>query len=89
MKGILRERECPRTQTPFIINLKLLNYDTRRIHPDALSNKEQQLFNKALHHLRSARYEPRDVATHIVPGTNYRFICNAQLPGKEEPIRRW
>lgn len=48
-----------------------------------VSDEERKLFDKALNQLVGVKYEPLVVATQVVAGTNYRFICNAQIPGKE------
>ena len=47
---------------------------TRKITSD-----EEALFHQATATLQGAEYEPQNVATQIVAGTNYRFLCKARL----------
>lgn len=51
-----------------------------------VSAEEKALFEKAMRALIGVRYEPLIVATQVVAGTNYRFICNASIPGKDEYV---
>lgn len=43
----------------------------------ALTAEDTALFEAATHGLTGVSYTPESVATQIVAGTNYRFICTA------------
>ena len=51
------------------------------LHP--VTGQEKQLFEKALKGIVGVGYEPLLAATQVVAGTNYCFICNATIPGKD------
>lgn len=42
-----------------------------------LTNEDKEIFNMALKDLVSISYEPLIVASQVVAGTNYKFVCNA------------
>lgn len=42
-----------------------------------VTEEDFAVFNEALNGLVGVSYEPLIVATQLVNGTNYRFICNA------------
>jgi hypothetical protein len=44
-----------------------------------LSDQEKELFHQTTATLQGVEYEPENVATQIVAGTNYRFLCKARL----------
>ena len=44
-----------------------------------LTSDEKELFHQVTTSLQGAEYEPENVATQIVAGTNYRFLCKARL----------
>ena len=43
-----------------------------------ISDEELQLFEQATASLQGVEYTPLNVATQIVAGTNYRFLCKAR-----------
>ncbi|HRN16378.1 MAG TPA: hypothetical protein PLF38_04905 [Xylanibacter oryzae] len=43
-----------------------------------LTDDDTALFTKVMGHLLGVKYTPLRVATQIVAGTNYRFLCEAQ-----------
>ncbi|MEM9462508.1 MAG: hypothetical protein AAGF11_50635 [Myxococcota bacterium] len=45
----------------------------------ALTSKDKEVFDLATHGLVGVEYTPLKVSTQIVAGTNYRFLCNAQV----------
>lgn len=47
-------------------------------HP--LTPEDQLVFNEALSGFVGVHYEPSEVSTQLVNGTNYRFKCNASVP---------
>lgn len=49
-----------------------------------VSAEEKALFEKAMRALIGVRYEPLIVATQVAAGTNYRYICNASIPGRDD-----
>lgn len=52
-----------------------------------LSKEDLALFRSVTADLDGVRYVPESVATQIVAGTNYRFVCEAVVPGKAEIYR--
>lgn len=44
-----------------------------------VSAEELKIFKKAMHGLVGVNYEPETVATQVVKGTNYKYICNATV----------
>lgn len=45
--------------------------------PHSLSDQEQEIFLRATASLQGVEYKPMNVATQIVAGVNYRFLCKA------------
>lgn len=45
--------------------------------PHSLSDQEQEIFQRATTSLHGVEYKPMNVATQIVAGVNYRFLCKA------------
>ena len=45
--------------------------------PHTLSDQEQEIFQRATASLYGVEYKPMNVATQIVAGVNYRFLCKA------------
>lgn len=43
-----------------------------------LGDQERELFRQVTHGMTGVSYTPESVATQIVAGTNYRFICTAK-----------
>lgn len=43
-----------------------------------VKEQDQALFTKVMSHLLGVKYTPLRVATQIVAGTNYRFLCEAE-----------
>lgn len=43
-----------------------------------LTDEERQLFDAAVASTGDVEYKPMSVATQVVAGTNYRFICKAR-----------
>ena len=48
-----------------------------------LQEQEQQLFRRVTDKLVGVRYTPESVATQVVAGTNYRFVCTAETIAPE------
>lgn len=48
-----------------------------------LQEQEQQLFRRVTDKLVGVRYTPESVATQVVAGTNYRFVCTAETIARE------
>ena len=46
--------------------------------PRSLTDQEELFFQKATANLQGVEYKPENVATQIVAGTNYRFLCKAR-----------
>lgn len=46
-----------------------------------LNIEDKETFHAALKGLVGVHYEPYEVKTQTVAGTNYRFKCHARLPG--------
>lgn len=46
--------------------------------PHDLSEGEQAIFEQATANLQGVEYKPMNVATQIVAGVNYRFLCKAR-----------
>ena len=46
--------------------------------PHDLSDGEQAIFEQATANLEGVEYKPMNVATQIVAGVNYRFLCKAR-----------
>lgn len=44
----------------------------------SLTQSEEQLFQSATASIEGVDYEPVNVATQVVAGTNYRFLCKAR-----------
>lgn len=47
-------------------------------HP--LTPEDQLVFDEALNGFVGVHYEPFEVSTQLVNGTNYRFKCDASIP---------
>ncbi|CAH0535108.1 hypothetical protein VST7929_02769 [Vibrio stylophorae] len=47
----------------------------------ALNDKDMRVFNAAMDGYVGVAYQPREVATQVVSGINYRYKCDATLPG--------
>lgn len=45
-----------------------------------LTPEDQLVFDEALSGFVGVHYEPFEVSTQLVNGTNYRFKCNASIP---------
>ena len=43
-----------------------------------LNDEEKKLFRTVTANLAGVRYTPESVATQVVAGTNYRFVCTAE-----------
>lgn len=53
-----------------------------------LEEQEKQLFRSVTDKLVGVRYTPESVATQVVAGTNYRFVCTAEtIARKPETFR--
>lgn len=50
-------------------------------HP--LTPEDQQVFKEALNGFIGVNYEPSEVSTQLVNGTNYRYKCTASIPPAE------
>lgn len=50
-------------------------------HP--LTPEDQQVFKEALNGFVGVNYEPSEVSTQLVNGTNYRYKCTASIPPAE------
>lgn len=50
-------------------------------HP--LTPEDQQVFKEALNGFVGVNYEPSEVSTQVVNGTNYRYKCTASIPPAE------
>lgn len=48
-----------------------------------LTKEDKEVFRIALEGLLGVHYEPFEVKTQVVAGTNYRFKCHANLPGSD------
>lgn len=48
-----------------------------------LDEREKELFENVTAGLTGVRYTPRSVATQVVAGTNYRFVCTAVTATRE------
>lgn len=48
-----------------------------------LDDEDRRLFDKATENLAGVKYTPQTVATQVVAGTNYRFICTAETVTRE------
>lgn len=46
----------------------------------ALTPEDQKVFDEALKGFVGVKYTPKEVATQLVNGKNYRFKCDASLP---------
>ena len=46
--------------------------------PRKLTNTEEALFEKYIAKIGDMEYEPINVATQVVAGTNYRFLCKGR-----------
>ena len=46
--------------------------------PRNITIEEESLFKQATTSLQGVEYKPENVATQIVAGTNYRFLCKAR-----------
>ena len=46
--------------------------------PRKLTKDEKALFEEAVQGLEGVEYKPLNVATQVVAGTNYRFICRGR-----------
>ena len=44
-----------------------------------LEEEDRKLFEQALNGLVGVKYTPLEVSTQIVAGTNYHFICHAEM----------
>lgn len=51
----------------------------------SLTDEELLLFKKVTQGLDGVNYTPQSVATQIVAGTNYRFVCKAVTTTPESP----
>lgn len=48
-----------------------------------LDDEDRRLFDKATENLVGVKYTPQSVATQVVAGTDYRFICTAETATRE------
>ncbi len=48
-----------------------------------LTEEDMAVFNAATHGMVGVRYTPESVATQVVAGTNYRFVCSATTVTRE------
>lgn len=48
-----------------------------------LTEEDRKVFNEALEGFVGVNYDPKEVSTQVVAGTNYRFMCNASMPPSE------
>lgn len=46
----------------------------------ALTPEDQKVFDEAMHGFVGVKYNPQEVSTQLVNGTNYRFRCEATMP---------
>lgn len=49
----------------------------------ALTPEDQKVFDEAMHGFVGVKYNPKEVSSQLVNGTNYRFKCEASMPGPE------
>ncbi|GEN77348.1 hypothetical protein CHA01nite_30880 [Chryseobacterium hagamense] len=49
----------------------------------ALTPEDQQVFDEAMKGFVGVKYTPQEVSTQVVNGTNYRFRCDASMPGPQ------
>lgn len=47
----------------------------------ALTPEDQKVFDEAMKGFVGVKYTPKEVSTQVVNGTNYRFRCDASMPG--------
>jgi len=47
----------------------------------ALSPQEEQIFAAATERLIGAEYQPLEVRSQVVNGTNYQYVANQSIPG--------
>lgn len=52
--------------------------------PRPLDEQDKELFDSVISGISGVRYTPESVATQVVAGTNYRFVCTA-LPATRKP----
>lgn len=52
------------------------------------THEEEELFKRATASLQGVEYKPINVATQIVAGTNYRFLCKARSTGNDKRGKR-
>lgn len=50
--------------------------------PHNLTDEELAIFQQATSNLQGVEYKPMNVATQIVAGVNYRFLCKARRVGE-------
>lgn len=44
----------------------------------SITDDEREMFDRAVAEIEDIEYTPRSVATQVVAGTNYRFVCKAR-----------
>lgn len=54
-----------------------------------VSQEEKEVFEAAMEGNNGANHEPLFVATKVVAGTEYRFLCRSSLPGRDEAYPSW
>ncbi|MDU9391966.1 hypothetical protein [Pseudomonas sp. zfem002] len=55
-------------------------------HP--LTAQDKAVFEEALAGFVGVNYQPLEVSTQVVNGTNYRYLTNASLPGASQVVWR-
>lgn len=58
-----------------MINLKVGGFTKFRV----VNDDDLKVFHEALEGFTGSSFEPLIVSTQVVAGTNYKFICNAQM----------
>lgn len=48
-----------------------------------LTPQDQKVFDEAIKGIIGVNYTPKEVATQVVAGVNYRFRCDASVPPSE------
>lgn len=48
----------------------------------SITDDEREMFDRAVAEIGDIEYKPRSVATQVVAGTNYRFVCKARETAK-------
>ncbi|MDO4198631.1 MAG: hypothetical protein Q4D13_06565 [Erysipelotrichaceae bacterium] len=67
---------CAKTDTPSEVPEPVLG-GWEEVEDNTVTDEMKDMFDKAFEGFAGARYEPVEiVATQVVAGTNYKFLCN-------------